>query len=192
MNVRAVLFAGSAILILAARAGVAGPTPAPALPGPAFDGNRYANLWTQSPFAIATPDAPAASADYQLVGLAQFDGISYASLIEKQSQEHFVLASDKPVRNLKLVSISRGPSGASAIVLRNGESLTLHQEEAPPGIAPPGMPMPMPALMGAPVFQPGMTVSPNPSVGGMTPAQWPPRARIHRIIHVPPSPPPSP
>jgi hypothetical protein len=186
MKARAGFFAVSVILLLAARAGTSGPVAAPALPGPAFDGGRYANLWTQSPFAIATPDAPAASADYQLVGLAQFDGISYASLIEKQSQEHFVLASDKPVKNLKLVSISRGPGGASAIILRNGEALTLRQEEAPVNVAPPGVPMAIPP--GMPGLQPGMQPSLNPSVGGMSPAQFPPRARIHRAFNVPPRP----
>lgn len=183
MNARVEFFAGIAMMLLASDAWAA-PASAPATPGPAFDGGRYANLWIKSPFAIATPDAPAVSADYQLVGLAQFDGISYASLVEKQSQEHFVLASDKPVKNLKLVSISRGPGGASAVILRNGESLTLREEAVP--AAGGAQTSTDPRLLNPP---PGMVPSPNPSIGGLVPARrLPPRARIHHIVHVPPPP----
>jgi hypothetical protein len=134
-----------------------------ALPAAGFSGDRYASLWTKSPFAIATPEAAAGSTDYALVGLAQFDGISYASLIDKQSQEHFVLASDKPVRNLTLVSISRQPSGATAVIRRNGEVLSLKLENvAPPTNGgppqnPQGFPMAMPngnGMINQPVFRP--------------------------------------
>jgi len=165
--------------------------PTSTLPGPAFDAGRYTNLWTKSPFAIATPDAPAISEDYELVGMAQFDGVSYVSLISKQNSDHFVLSSDKPLKDpkhnldLQLVSIVHGSGGASAIILRNGESLTLHQEDAAvPGAqgssGPGGVPFP----------QPGMVASPNPSVGGFVPANnLPPPAHVHRrLIRIPPLP----
>jgi hypothetical protein len=194
MNLRPGHFAGAAAALLASCAWAAA-APAPvALPGAAFDGDRYASLWTKSPFAVATPDAPAASEDYALVGVAQFDGISYVSLIDKQTQgDHFVLSSDKPIKDakhnldLKLVSISRGPGGASAVVQRNGESLTLHQEAAPAASMSPAMPMPG----GIPLPQPGLVPSPNPSIGGVVPGyNLPPRARFHRFpIRVPPPPP---
>jgi len=163
-----------------------------ALPGPGFSGDRYATLWTKSPFAIATPEAAAATQDYQLVGLAQFDGVSYASLVDKQSNEHFVLASDKPVRNLTLVSIAHGPSGASAIIQRNGETLTLQQEVAPP--TPGGQPGP-PGAMPMPTPQPFMPGAPLSNVGGVVPQAYlrPPPVRFHRPgIHFPPQPPPPP
>jgi hypothetical protein len=193
MNLRAGLFACVSAALCAFHAW-ADAAPAPdTLPGAGFDGDRYANLWTKSPFAVATPDAPAASEDYALVGVAQFDGISYVSLIDKQAQgDHFVLSSDKPIKDakrnldLKLISIARGPAGASAVIQRNGESLTLHQEEAPATASSPVMPgsIPLP--------QPGFVPSPNPSVGGMVRTyNVPPRVRIHRFppIRVPPSPP---
>ena len=104
-------------------------------PPTGFPGGRYTALWTKSPFAIATPDAAPESADYSLVGVAQFDGVSYASLIDKQANEHFVLASDKPVRNLKLISISKRPDGTLATVLHNGDTLTLKLENAAPSEA---------------------------------------------------------
>jgi len=161
------------------------------LPGPGFSGDRYTTLWTKSPFAIATPEAAAASQDYSLVGLAQFDGVSYASLVDKQSNEHFVLASDKPVRNLKLVSISHGANGASAVIDRNGEELTLQQEvTAPPspGAGPVGW-QPPPGAMPTP--QPFIPGAPLSSVGGVIPPAYmrPPSVHFHRpLTRIPPRP----
>jgi hypothetical protein len=155
------------------------------LPGAGFSADRYATLWTKSPFAIATPEAGAASQDFELVGLAQFDGVSYASLIDKQSNEHFVLSSDKPARNLTLVSISHSQGGATATIQRNGELLTLTQEEAPASAPGPVGAMPTPQ-----VLAPGAPLS---SVGGVIPPAYlvPPRARVHRPgIRVPPHPSP--
>jgi hypothetical protein len=183
MKIRREFFVLAAALLLAAPAWA---DDAPALPGPGFDGDHYADLWTKSPFAIATADAPPTSQDYELVGMAQFDGISYVSLVEKESSKHFTLTSEKPVDNIKLVSISHGPNGASAVILRNGESLTLQEEQAP--AQPASMPMILAGQTGTSYF---MRPSPNPSVGGMVPANLPPRAHFHRpLIHIP-LPPPS-
>jgi len=158
------------------------------LPGSGFNGDRYTTLWTKSPFAIATPEAAAASQDYQLVGLAQFDGVSYASLIDKQTQEHFVLSSDKPVKSLTLISVAHSTEGGSAVIQRNGEILTLKQEGAP--LAALGQP-PMPVnVQGAMPMSTFPTI--NRSVGGM-PGNFfnRPPVRIHHLpITVPPSPPP--
>jgi hypothetical protein len=161
----------------------------PALPGAGFTGDRYAPLWTKSPFAIATPDAPAVSTDYQLVGIAQFDGISYASLIDKQTQEHFVVSSDKPFKNISLVSISPGKGGSAttAVVQRNGEPLTLTLDTTPvaaangetPGVPPPMNPMNMPQNGSV-----GGVIYPSAVGGGA-----PPRVHIHRPpIRFPPPP----
>jgi hypothetical protein len=180
MKAREFFATGLLSVALFSRAGAADSS---ATPGPGFSGDRYANLWTKSPFAIATPDASATSADYQLVGMAQFDGISYASLIDKQTQEHFVLASDKPVKNLTLVSISHGTSGALAVIQRNGESLTLKQEEAPAAVP----------ASDASVPDPGRALpQANPSVGGVSlPLSKRPPVHIHRtVIVVPPRPTP--
>ena len=160
-----------------------------ALPGPAFSGDRYTALWSKSPFAIATPDAPATSSEYEFVALAQLEGVTYVTLIDKQSpgQDHFVLSSDKPVRNLTLVSATRTAGGTSAVVEHNGERLTLQLEQA---AAPP--PVPLPAMAGATGIpmtssHPFMIPSSNPSVGGMVPA--PPHARFHFRTRVPLPPP---
>ena len=154
--------------------------PASPLPGPGFDGDLYANLWTKSPFSIATADAPVASQDFQLVGMAQFDGVSYITLIEKQSGEHFILASDKPVKNLTLVSIARGPGVPFAIIQRDGVRLTLQEENASaPTIG---------TIRDMNTRPPGMVISSNPAVGEVAQAVLPPRARFHHFINVPPPP----
>jgi hypothetical protein len=98
----------------------------PALPGNGFDASRYKTLWTKSPFAVASDNSAQTSPDYSLVGIAEIDGISYASLIDKQSQEHFLLCSDKPDRGLTLISIKRGQdtSDTTAIIQKkDGESI---------------------------------------------------------------------
>ena len=151
------------------------------LPAAGFSGDRYAALWTKSPFAIATEDAAATSADYSLVGLAQVDGISYASLIDKQSQQHFVLASNKPARNLTLISIARRPDGSLAEIRRNGEILSLKLENSGPpanGVAPP---------------PPGVVPFPNTVLNGngnMNRPMFHPPVRFHRPLIVVPAPPP--
>jgi hypothetical protein len=155
------------------------------LPGAGFGADRYATLWTKSPFAIATPEAGAASQDFELVGLAQFDGVSYASLIDKQSNEHFVLSSDKPVKNLTLVSIAHTADGTSAVIQRNGEILTLKQDNSA-SVAPPAGP----TLVGQAIAPMPAFPQVNPSVGGMPPSFFRhPQIRMHRrpITFPPPS-----
>jgi hypothetical protein len=159
-------------------------SPAPEIPTEGFEGDRYSSLWTKSPFAIATPEAGATTQDYQLTGLAKFDGIAYASLINKQTQEHFLLTSAKPAQNLSLVSINHGRNGGSAVVLRNGEQITLQEENSSPALSP-GLPA-MPGQLNPGFIPPGQS---NPSVGGvMFPLSGsPPPVRMHRPpIAVPP------
>lgn len=76
---------------------------------------------------------PAESSDYSLVGIAQFNGISYASLIAKQNQEYFLLTTDKPARGLTLVSISQeyNASDVMAVVRKDGRLVTLKWEQPP-------------------------------------------------------------
>jgi len=144
---------------------------APVLPGAGFAASRYEVLWTKSPFAVASAEGGQESPDYALKGIAQFDGISYASLIDKRSPgpepEHFLLSSDKPVKGLTLVSISRGhdSSGTFAVIQKDGQVSTLKletvsvapvQEQLQPVVenaAPPATPgpelLPMPKVMKA-------------------------------------------
>ena len=153
----------------------------PALPGAGFDPARYSQLWTKSPFAVATPEGAAESPDYALVGVAEFDGISYASLTDRHSQEHFVLSSDKPVRGLVLVSINRGKDVASTSVnlQKDGQPLTLNLEIAPSAAAP-GMPVAN--------LPPGnVPASASPSAIYSPRTNAPPPVRIHHpLIHLPP------
>jgi hypothetical protein len=156
-----------------------------ALPGDGFNGDRYTVLWTKSPFAIATPEAGAVSSDFQLVGVAQFEGVSYASLFDKQKQEHFVLTSEKPVRNLTLISLRHDSGGASAIIDRQGERLVLHEDNAAPAptVAPAAT---VPIIAVPPGFPGGIQ---NFPVGGIMPR---PQVRIHRPLIVVPPPPQAP
>lgn len=168
------------------------------LPGNGFAASRYQILWTKSPFAVASPDVVADSPDYLLVGVARNDGVSYASVVDKPTQQqHFLLSTNKPVNGLTLVSITQGhgSSASSAVIQKGGESIILKLEQPPASSAVPNManggvptmpgpypPMPVAGNMpGAP--QPGMV---PPQQGGVPPF---PRARFHRpIINVPPSP----
>jgi hypothetical protein len=186
------------------------PTPAdtgapgaePVVPTADFDPSRYEALWTKSPFSVATPEAGdvGASPDYILVGLARVDGISYGSVIDRQSGEHFLISSDSATRGLRLSSISKSSDGTQtfASVLKDGQTLTLQLQQAPAaGPAPngpvtPGAPMIMNGAPGAP-GAPG-TIVPNIAMPGSNPS-YPgggprPFPRIHRpLIHLPPPPP---
>ncbi len=166
----------------------------PAVPGEGFGASRYEALWTKSPFAVATAEAAPESSDYSLVGIAQFDGVSYASLIDKQNnQEHFLLSSDKPSKGITLVSVTRGhgPSDTLAVIQKAGQSITLKLEQ--PALAPaaaangaPGMP-PNAAGLTPGVITPQIPM-PGASAPG-NPGQMSPPVRIRpRIISVPPPP----
>lgn len=83
-------------------------------------------------FRLLTADeADAASSpnsfNYLLVGIAHFEGTSYASLIDRQTKYHFLLSSDKPNQGLKLISVGGddSPAGPSAILEKDGVSVQL-------------------------------------------------------------------
>jgi len=158
----------------------------PAVPGASFPASRYEALWTKSPFQVATPDASpdSDSPDYSLVGIAEIDGVSYASLVEKQNNEHFLVSSDKSVRGLMLTSIIRNPnsSDTSAVVQKDGRTITLKLEQASTMAAPPGVP-------NVNRFTPGM-MTPQMILPGANPtfpqSGQPFPARLRRpLIHLP-------
>jgi len=163
------------------------------LPTPGFAPGRYEALWTKSPFAVATSETVGAeSPDYFLVGVANQDGIFYASVIERQNQEHFLLTSDKPVRGLTLKSINRSGDGQNtyAEVLKDGQPLTLKLEQAPAAaggvsnaanMSAPGA-IPMPGGVSPQMPMPGM-----PGGAPGFPASQRPFTRFHRPpIRLPP------
>jgi len=159
-----------------------------ALPGGGFTASHYETLWTQSPFAVATSEAAPESSDYTLVGIAQFDGVSYASLIDKQNNnEHFLLASNKPMRGLTLVSVthSKDASETTAVLQKNGESLTLKAEAEAPASSPtlngPGAP----PMIVPQIPRPGSDLA----APGYVPGQGPPPVIFrHLTLHLPPPP----
>jgi hypothetical protein len=149
---------------------------------------RYESLWTKSPFAVETPDEVVQeSVDYTLVGVAQIDGVSFASLIETKNQDHRLVRSDNATPDGLLVkSITKRNGDTYAVVNRNGEALTLKLQTAtegtPPGnavnINAPAVPMPGAFTQNIPM--PGSSGAPgsSPSIR--------PLIRIHRpVIHVP-------
>jgi hypothetical protein len=173
----------------------------PAVPGASFPASRYEALWTKSPFAVATSEASGgeSSPDYFLVGIANIDGISYASVIERQHQDHFLISTDKPVRGLTLTSITRGHniSDTYAVVQKNGQSITLKLEQPPPAAATPGAPpnntaAAGPGAMTPQINMPGIVTSqlPMPGTGLPQPGSIrPPVSRFRRSpIHLPPPP----
>jgi hypothetical protein len=158
-----------------------------AVPEANFTASRYEVLWTKSPFAVATSEASMdSSPDYFLVGIANVEGISYASVVERQSQEHFVISTDKATRGLLLTSITRGHDGSEtyATVQKNGQSITLKLEQQPVAATIPGA-QPTPAMPG--VMTPQI---PMPGAGSSAPGSTrPPITRFRRPpINLPPRP----
>jgi hypothetical protein len=77
--------------------------------------------------SVRAGDLAPASFDYSLVGLARFDGVAYASLINTKTQEHILLSTATSERFLKLVSVTPDddPAGPSALIQNNGVSILL-------------------------------------------------------------------
>ena len=156
----------------------------PAVPGTAFPVSRYEVLWTKSPFAVATPEAATDSPDYSLVGVARdINGIYYASLVEKQNNEHFLISSDKMVRGLTLTSITRNPNSPDtyALVQKDGQTITLKLEQSSAGAA----------LANINNLPPGMATQQlqMPGAGNEPGLNQPFRTRFRRgLIHLPPEP----
>ena len=151
---------------------------------------RYQELWTKSPFAVETPEEDTTeSPDYSLVGVAQIDGVSYASLIEKnQNQAHLLVSSDKPLNGLSLTSITHKTDGDTyATLMRDGQPITLKLEVVAANAA-----LQNGGQMNAPPLPGTMT----PNMPGAVPQNIPmpgtgastrPLTRIHRpLIHIPP------
>ncbi len=164
----------------------------PAVPDAGFNASRYESLWTKSPFAVATAEAEGESSpDYFLVGIANIDGISYASVIERQNQEHFLISTDKANRGMTLTSINRNHDGTStyAVVQKDGQLLTLKLELPPAGPPPGATPMVgnMNPLVAPGPMVPQIQMPGSGSMPGAPPVR--PFARFHRtIIHPPPNP----
>lgn len=161
----------------------------PAIPGSGFAATRYEALWSKSPFSVASPDEGPESPDYSLVGIAQFDGISYATVINKQTQDHILVSSDKPVGGFTLISVTLGhdPSGTTAVLQKDGQSLTLKLEQAPvtgganqPAMVNNAIPVNMPPMPGSQLLGPQGAFNGNQP--GMPPQ---PFRRRDRIIHIP-------
>lgn len=162
----------------------------PPVPVEGFSASRYEALWKKSPFSVATPESAPDSPDYSLVGIAEFDGVSYASVIDRKTQEHLLVSSDKPVNGLTLTNITRGHEGSdtTVVVQKDGQPLTLKLERAPlptadmsPG-APPMPNVPPPGSLTPPIQIPMPGTTPATTYRPLVP-------RIHRsIIHLPPNP----
>jgi hypothetical protein len=156
----------------------------PVVPSANFAPARYESLWTKSPFAVETLEVSTdTSPDYTMVGIANVDGVSYASLVETKNQEHFLISTDKATRGLTLGKITLGHNGSDtyASVLKDGQTLTLKLEQAPAAAPTPGAP-PGVVTGNAPV-QPG-SIIPNIPMPGANPTLAPgsirPFTRIHR------------
>lgn len=70
--------------------------------------------------------------DYSLVGVAYLDGISYASLVDRQSNEHFVLTTGKPDQGFTLTSLTKD---FDAVIEYKGQSVILKLGEGKATVA---------------------------------------------------------
>jgi hypothetical protein len=135
------------------------------VPGQGFPASRYETLWTKSPFSVATPEVVQGSPDYQQTG------------------QHFLLSSEKPVRGLTLISVTRGRGSSlnQAVLQKDGQPITLQQDTSTAG---PGA-LTGPVSANAPAVQP----LPAPGAGGVpTPGALPPPRRRLPLIRLPPNP----
>jgi hypothetical protein len=156
-----------------------------ALPNANFSPSRYEALWTKSPFAVATSEAAPESPDYMLVGIANVDGISYASVIDAHNQEHFLISSDKPTRGLTLTSVTRNHDDTYAVVQKDGQPITLKLEQPPP--TPVIANAPAPGAMAMP--GPTSPLIPMPGANLPPPGSARPFTRMHHpLINLPPRP----
>jgi hypothetical protein len=181
--IRLILTAAFAVLISGMEARADSP-----VPGEGFTPDHYEPLWTKSPFAVASADAPATSPDFKLEGLGRTDGISYAVILDTGNNDHFIVTTEKPVRGVTLVSISHGrdPSETSAIIKKDGEPLTLKLEHSTQ-TAGPLLPMEngaVPMVSTPPTWNGGGIGGQGGLGGGAPPARFRPRM----TIHLPPSP----
>ena len=187
-------------------------TSAAGIPTSSFPADRYAALWTKSPFAVATSETVGdESPDYFLVGVANIDGISYASVVEsKPPQDHFLISTDQAENGMTLKSINRNRDGSEtyAVVVKDGQLLTLKLQQAPAEVAAnesPGAPMMnnMPGAMMPQIPMPGGANS-VPSIRPFTrfhrppihlpnmPGSQPPPMPQSRAPQLPPPPQPAP
>jgi hypothetical protein len=104
------------------------------LPGQGYPASRYEALWTKSPFIVATSDVANQSSDFLLVGICRLDGVDYASLVSKQTNERYLLASGEPQNGLSLISVTHGEDWDKALVViqNKGETFTLKLTDTAP------------------------------------------------------------
>jgi hypothetical protein len=125
---------------------------------------------------VETPDTTTTeSADYALAGVAQLGDVIYASLVDKHTNDHILVSSDKPLGDLSVTSVSKRADGIYVSLTHGGEPLTLKLE----------------GTTAAPGGSPGVantSLMPNiPMPGAQTQQFLPPRIRVHRpLIHLPP------
>lgn len=138
---------------------------------PDIKSSRYEMLWTKSPFAVAATEQAMTSTQYQLVGIAKIDEISYANLIDNQSQQHFLLSTLRPDRGLKLISIERSHDALPgfAILQKGGQQMRLEMEALTSGLATANSPT-APAVPANPLSTPSLANIPSlMPVGGSLP-----------------------
>jgi len=119
-------------------------------------------------------------------------------VLNKQTQEHFTVTTDKPAKGLKLISITLGhdPSGNAANFEKDGQPITLKVDAAPAGGAPnvannvpPPAPSPAPFVPPNVVPMPGQQPAEVNNRPTFPPGAQPPLAtRRPHMIRIPPPP----
>lgn len=128
--------------------------------------------------SAASVSAPQDSFNYALVGVARFDGVSYASLINRQTKMRLLLFTDKPVDGLKLISVGgdEATAGPSAIIDRAGVSIQLKVE------ADPGTDLSVPLSLAPSAFTNQVTRLPPPSSVSLAPRKPPPGTSLPLVF----------
>ena len=135
----------------------------------------FALLFSHPAVAGIPSDAPPASFPYELVGIARYDGVSYASIVDPQNGYHFLLSTiSRSPLGLVLVSVATGQeSSPSATIQKDGVSIILGLGEtvsldAAASVAPP-LPASIAAVQGVPPGIPARINYPKPPPGATLP-----------------------
>ena len=167
-----------AVLAFGGRLDAAESSPVP----DAYPVDRYEPIWKRSPFTLssAVDDSGAASQQLALTGLLRINNEAYASVLDKQTKQRFLVSKEPDPQGLSLVSF-QNPDDPSTLVVtlqRGSETFSLRYDlDYLKQVSP------APAASAASPAGPAQASSPSPAY----PLAPPPAVRpsIQRVLIIP-------
>lgn len=151
---------------------------------PAFPLSRYQPMWEKSPFQLKSEAPPEMSEGlaqrYVLTGIAEIDGEPIVFLMERSTQNRFMVRREGGEINLVEINIEAKYSDSSAVVRRGGEVGVVKFDATNPAAAMAAVPAPMqvqpggrPRRVGVPGQVPAAQQVPVPGAPVAVPGQMP-------------------